>query len=169
VPKKSERFGTALRPSLFVQSDDPKIVELAKQIIGDEKDAVEVLKKLNRWVYRNLEKRFTPTVSDALDTLARKSGDCTEHSVLFVALARAAGLPAKEVSGLVYSEDGGGFFFHQWAEAHVGEWLATDPTFNQPVADATHIKLTEGGLVKQMRIVGAIGRLRIEVMDFKHG
>ena len=132
IPMKAGRFGSALKPSVFVQSSDEKIVKLAKSIVGDEKDAVEAMKKLNRWVYRSLEKEFTASMSNALDTLERKGGDCTEHSVLFVALARAVGLPAREVGGVVYSEEGG-FFFHQWAEVYVGRWVATDPTFGQPV------------------------------------
>ena len=167
VPMKPEEFGSALRPSVLVQSADTKIVQLARSIVGDEKNAFETTKKLNEWVYRNLKKDFTASLSNALDTLKQKSGDCTEHSVLLVALARAVGLPAREVAGVVYSDEGGGFFFHQWAEVYVGTWIATDPTFGQPIADATHIKLTEGDILKQMRIIGAIGRLKIEVVDYK--
>jgi len=167
VPMRAERFGSALKPSVFVQSGDERIVEQAKSIVGDEKNAVEAMKKLNRWVYRNLRKEFTASMSNALDTLERKEGDCTEHSVLFVALARAIGLPAREVGGVVYSEEGG-FFFHQWAEVYVGRWVATDPTFGQPVADATHIKFTGGDILSQSRIMNVMGRLKIEIVDFEH-
>ena len=168
IPMRPERFGSELKPSAFVQSNDPKIVQQAKSIVGAETDAVKVMRMLNRWVYRNLDKQYMGAVSNALDTLATKSGDCTEHSVLFVALARAVGLPAREVSGIVYSEEYGGFFFHQWAEVFVGKWVATDPTFEQPIADATHIKLSEGELLKQVRVTSVIGRLKIEVLDFTH-
>jgi len=168
VPMRAERFGSALKPSVFVQSSDEKIVELARSIVGDETDAVRAMERINQWVYRNLRKEFTASMSNALDTLERKGGDCTEHSVLFVALARAVGLPAREVGGIVYSEEGG-FFFHQWAEVYVGRWVATDPTFDQPVADATHIKFTEGDILSQSRIMNVMGRLKIEIVDFKHG
>jgi len=169
IPMRPEEFGSALRPGLFVQSGDEKIVSLARSIVGEKTDAVEAMKALNRWVYRNIRKEFTASISNALDTLERRSGDCTEHSVLFVALARAVGLPAREVAGLVYSAEGGGaFFFHQWAEVYVGKWIATDPTFGQPVADATHIKLTEGDILSQARIMNVMGRLRIEVMDTEY-
>jgi len=166
VPMRSERFGSTLRPGVFVQSSAEKIVELARSIVGDEKNAVEAMRKINRWVYRNLRKEFTASMSNALDTLERKGGDCTEHAVLFVALARAVGLPAREVGGVVYSEEGG-FFFHQWAEAYVGRWVATDPTFGQPVADATHIKLTEGDILSQSRIINVMGRLKIDVLSYQ--
>jgi len=167
VPMRPEEFGSALTPSALVQSADPKIVQLARSIVGDEKNAFETTKKLNVWVYRNLKKDFTASLSNALDTLKQKSGDCTEHSVLFVALARAVGIPAREVAGVVYSDEGGGFFFHQWAEVYVGSWIATDPTYDQPIADAARIKLTQGDILQQMRIISAIGRLKIEVVDYK--
>jgi len=169
IPMRPEEFGAALKPSLFVQSGDEKIVKLAKRIVGDNSDAVEAMKALNSWVYRKIRKDFTASISNAVDTLKRRSGDCTEHSVLFVALARAVGLPAREVAGIVYSQEGGGgFFFHQWAEVYVGKWVATDPTFGQPVADATHIKLTEGDILSQSRIMNVMGRLRIELMDTEY-
>jgi hypothetical protein len=169
IPMRPEEFGSALRPGLFVQSGDEKIVNLAKTIVGEESDAVKAMRALNRYVYRNIRKDFTASISNALDTLERGSGDCTEHSVLFVALARAVGLPAREVAGLVYSAEGGNaFFFHQWAEVYVGKWIATDPTFGQPVADATHIKLTEGDILSQARIMNVMGRLRIEIIDTEY-
>jgi len=60
-----------------------------------------------------------------------RKGDCTEHAVLLVALARAAGIPARTVSGFVYvstlgrTQDvlGG----HQWAQLYVhGQWVDFD-------------------------------------------
>jgi transglutaminase-like putative cysteine protease len=93
-------------------------------------------------------------------------GDCTEHSVLFVGLARAAGLPAREVAGLVYV--GGkdyGFYFHQWAKVWLGEWVQVDPTFDQFAVDATHIKLVEGDLYEQLRLLPVIGSTTVELLN----
>ena len=47
----------------------------------------------------------------------------------------------------------------------VGAWIDVDPTFNQPVADATHIKLAEGDLMEQVRLLPVIGQLKVEVLD----
>ena len=60
------------------------------------------------------------------------------------ALARAVGIPARRVDGLVYMEAADAvpaFYWHEWVEVYVGEWIEVDPTFNQEVADATHIAL----------------------------
>ena len=43
------------------------------------------------------------------DIMEKKSGDCTEHALLFVTLARALGIPAREVSGIYYADELGGF------------------------------------------------------------
>jgi hypothetical protein len=44
--------------------------------------------------------------------------------VLVVALLRAAGIPARVVSGLAYSD--GNLIGHMWAEAHVDYWRTVD-------------------------------------------
>jgi len=41
--------------------------------------------------------------------------------------------------------------------------VEVDPTFNQPLADVTHIKLAEGDLFEQARLIPMIGKLRVEV------
>jgi hypothetical protein len=40
-----------------------------------------------------------------------------------------------------------------------------DPTLGQPGVDATHLKLLEGELKDQMKLMTVVGRLRIEVLD----
>ena len=109
-------------------------------------------------------------MTNALEVLKRLEGDCTEYSVLFIGLARAAGLPAREVAGLIYMTGSPpGFYFHQWAKVWVGKWIDVDPTFNQPIANATHIKLAEGDLFEQARLIPIIGRIQIEVVDTEDG
>jgi hypothetical protein len=155
-----------LKPSLFVQSDNPKIIEQAKKIVGDETDAFRASSLLSEWVSANVRSTFSAQMSNSLDVLDSMEGDCTEHSILYIGLARAAGIPAREVAGLIYTGyPEPGFYFHQWATAWVGEWIDVDPTFNQPIADATHIKLVEGDLFEQTRLLPVIGQLHIQVND----
>ena len=79
--------------------------------------------------------------------------------------ARAAGLPAREVAGLIYVEGSQpGFYFHQWATVWLGEWVDVDPTFNQLPVDVTHIKLSEGDWFRQAKILPLIGRMKIKVL-----
>ncbi len=154
-----------LDPTTFVQSDHPEIVGKAREIVGGETDSLKAVEKLVAWVSDNMQPTYSARLTNALEVLESLEGDCTEHSVLLVALARAAGIPAREVAGLIYSnQPRPGFYFHQWAKVWVGEWIDVDPTFDQVYADATHIKLSEGDLVEQVKLLPVIGQLQIEVV-----
>ena len=80
------------------------------------------------------------------EIIDKKLGDCTEYAQLFISLARLNGIPAREVSGLVYnySNDNPMFYGHAWAEVWInGRWKEVDPGWNEFDIDATHIRLTD--------------------------
>ena len=154
------------KPALYVQSDDAALIAKAREIAGGETDSLTVVEKLVRWVSDNMKPAFSARLSNSLEVLQSMEGDCTEHSILFVGLARAAGIPAREVAGLIYADSPKpGFYFHQWAKVWIGEWMDVDPTFDQVYADATHIKLSEGDLVEQVRLLPVIGKIAIDVVE----
>jgi hypothetical protein len=156
-----------LAATKFLQSDDPRIKRLAAETVGAETDAYKAARLLCAWVFTNITKQFTPTLSNALDTLKSRVGDCGEHAALFVALCRAAGIPAREVIGLAY--DSGLVGGHAWAEVYAGgRWIAMDPTFGQHIADALHIKVAEGGMGSTeglIRLGDLLGRLEIKLIS----
>ncbi len=164
LPIKDESVAKYQKASLMIQSDDPRLIQKAKEILGDEKDSLAVATKLCHWVSSNVRTTYSAQLTNAIEVLERPEGDCTEHSVLFIGLARAAGLPAKEAAGLIYVTNAKpAFYFHQWASVWVGKWIDVDPTFDQPLADVTHIKLAEGDLFEQAKLIPAIGQIRIKV------
>ncbi len=152
-------------------ADDPEIRRLAAQVVGDARGAYEAARRLSDHVHRTLEKAYGASHDRASDVLAAGKGDCTEHAVLLVALARAAGIPARGVHGLVYAEYDDGqpaLYWHAWAEVRSGgEWIAMDPTFGQPVADATHVALGAGTQVDTIGLLGALKVLGVEAKDPK--
>ncbi|HXV17109.1 MAG TPA: transglutaminase-like domain-containing protein, partial [Gemmatimonadaceae bacterium] len=117
---------------------------------------------INRWVYDSLEKRITFGIPSALQVLRARGGDCNEHAQLFVALARAAGIPARVDAGLAYID--GKFYYHAWPEIFLHDWVAVDPTFGQFPADAAHLRFTIGGLGRQAEMIRLMGRLKIDVI-----
>jgi len=127
-----------------------------------EKEA-DAAARLTSRVYEMLDKSITFSLPSALQVLETRQGDCNEHTVLYVAMARALGLPARTAVGLVYLD--GSFFYHAWPEVWLGQWVAVDPTFGQYPADAAHIRFVIGGLAQQVEIIRLIGRLNIEVLD----
>jgi transglutaminase-like putative cysteine protease len=168
IPIKSKVFLPDLKAEPLIQSDDPQIVDLAKQIIGDEKNAWHAAKMINSWVFENIDKQFTPDFSNALQTLHSKKGDCGEHSALTVALLRAVGIPAHVVAGLIYWPPGNGFGYHAWVEAYVGHWRQLDPTWNEDSPNPTHIALARGDIINQVMIVEKVmGKLKIEILGME--
>lgn len=149
----------------LLQSDHPKMIEAARQIAGGEKDPAKVALLLHEWVFRRLDKEPVLSLPSALEVLERRRGDCNEHAVLYVALARALGLPARVAVGLVWSDENAGFFYHAWPEVLVdGGWRRFDPTLDQAEADATHIKLVSGGVETWPQLLPFLGHLEIEVL-----
>jgi hypothetical protein len=155
-----------LAPEPMIQSDDERIVAEAERISGwrtfGRNDPLRVARRLTMGVHGMLEKEITFSIPNAAQVLETMRGDCNEHTVLFVAMARALGLPARTAVGLVYLN--GAFFYHAWPEVWLGRWVAVDPTFGQYPADAAHLRFVTGGLAQQVEIVRLIGNLDIEVL-----
>ena len=156
-----------LVPTDRLPADHPTLIARAKEVVGEEPDQGKRVEKLVRWVSGYVEDSVTDAPSP-LDTLASRKGNCQSHARLYVSLARAAGIPSRFVSGLVYMA-GKGFLYHSWAESHgAGGWLPVDPTFGQAPADATHVKLVEGESPDEMAaIAGVVGKIRARVLEAK--
>lgn len=164
LPYKTMDLREALEPEPLIQSDDERIIEAAREVAGRwARDPKEVSERLVMKVNRDLEKIVTFSIPSAVQVLESGQGDCNEHTVLFIAMARSLGLPARTAVGLVYLD--GAFFYHAWPEVWLGEWVAVDPTFGQFPADAAHIRFVVGGLAQQVEIIRLIGRLNIEVLN----
>ena len=150
--------------SPFLMLDHPEIESKSEEVLGAITDRKEAVAALSHWVFSYLKKIPTVGIPNALEVLRVGQGDCNEHTALFVALARSAGIPTRTAAGLVYSErvtGEGAFYYHAWPEVYFGDqgWVPVDPTFDQFPADATHVKVVDGGLDKQIAIMGIMGRL----------
>lgn len=162
-----------LQATEFIQSDDAELSARAREIVGDERDAWKAACAIRQWVYDNVRKKDSyPSPITAKQVLDGLEGDCSEHAMLFVGLARAVGIPSTFVAGLVYTR--GAFWYHAWNEVCVGDgvWIAIDPTWNEEVADATHITLGRGAMdaVSFCRVCLATGRsmgnLKFDVLEY---
>jgi hypothetical protein len=166
LPYPRMDFLEYLQPEPLIQSDDEGVIEAAEGIAGWDivggNDPMRITRRLTMGVHGMLEKEITFSIPNAVQVLASGRGDCNEHTVLFVAMSRALGLPARTAVGLVYVNDA--FFYHAWPEVWLGQWVAVDPTFGQYPADAAHLRFVIGGLAQQVEIVRLIGNLNIEVV-----
>jgi transglutaminase-like putative cysteine protease len=152
----------------LIESDAPEIRAEAEQAIAGATDDRGRAERLTRYVNGLLDKKPTVSLPSARQVLRTKVGDCNEHTALFVAMARSVGMPSRIAVGLVFMH--GAFYYHAWPEVYIvekdqGLWLPVDPTLNQYPADATHLRLTRGGLDKQAVVLPLIGRLKMTVLD----
>ncbi|PIE52692.1 hypothetical protein CSA37_05550 [Candidatus Fermentibacteria bacterium] len=163
-PVESEELNEFLQPESMIQSDDPAIRALADSLTEGAGNAWEAALAISGFVDRAVDNVPTVSLPSAVDVLDNLRGDCNEHTILTVALCRAAGIPAVTCAGVVYV-DNGIFGYHAWPAVWVGEWVAIDPTFRQQLADVTHIILAQGSLEAQYVVNGVLGRLTIEEVE----
>ena len=162
LPARDPRLVSFLAPEPWIESDDARIQAQARLIVGREADPARAARLIHDWVARRVEGRVPAGASGAVHVLETRSGDCNERTVLYVALARAAGLPARAVAGLLYR--GGRFYYHAWPEVYLGDWVAVDPALDQFPADAAHLRFVVGGLARQVELVRLIGSVKLEVL-----
>lgn len=158
------KIAEGIRPPSIRSPHDVQAV--AADIVKGHADALTRALAINQWLYDNIEKTPVAFIPTAQQVLLARQGDCNEHTVLYVALAQAAGLNARMVAGLVHKD--GAFYYHAWPEVELdGAWVAVDPTFGQFPADAGHVRLVEGGLDRQGQLIGAMGRIRLEGLEYR--
>ena len=170
LPAGRQRDPDDTRAEPLIQSNHPKITQLAWRIAGADKgndptvrDPRIVAERLNTWVHDSIRNRVTFGIPSALQVLQSRSGDCNEHTQLFVALARAVGLPARVASGLAFVD--GKFYYHAWPEVLLNDWVAVDPTFGQFPADAAHLRFVVGGGARHTELLRLMGNLKIDVLS----
>jgi len=165
APREGRQIAAAadLAATPFIQSDNARIAAAAKGIVAGATNSLDSALAVNRWVHARMRRNPQVSIPSAVEVLNRLEGDCNEHSYLAVALARAAGIPARVKVGIVYSE--GKFYYHAWIAMYAGRWIEMDPTFGQDAVDATHIALLEGELKDQLKLVQVFGQLRAEILS----
>ena len=127
-------------------------------------DAPTVVKRLSAWVHDSIRPHVSFANPGFSQTMQTRTGDCNEMTQVFVALARSRGLNARPVSGLLYVD--GKFYYHSWAEVWLKDWVAVDPMLGQVPADAAHIRLMPG-LVLRTDMVRRWTGIDIDVVSVK--
>ncbi|MFH1187138.1 MAG: transglutaminase family protein [Candidatus Levyibacteriota bacterium] len=136
-PLTTEQFKEYLKQKPYWESTDPKLKEIAKNL--------KTPLSIYEYVVDNLEYDFSRVTKKeerlgAVSVLTNpNSAVCLEFTDLFVALSRAAGIPAREVNGYAFTknteerplslvED----ILHAWPEYYDSSkqaWIMVDPTW----------------------------------------
>jgi hypothetical protein len=149
-PPSAEISSLYLRSTSNHPADLPIIethLAAAMQGVEDRSDQHRLVESLVSYVSDFIDDApndlYGHNTSSVTEILENRFGDCTEHSQLFVTLARAAGIPAREVTGFVYNGDDEepALAGHMWAEVQIdGHWIGVDPTWNEIELNRSHVQ-----------------------------
>jgi len=142
--------------------EHPLIQEKAKELTKDLSSKEEKIARLVAFVDQHIEDELDTDSEDVIEVFVTRKGDCTEHTLLFITLARAAGIPARRAHGYIYNADAGSpaFAGHAWAEVLVdGHWKPVDPSWGQNPASIGHLQEYKSAAVSSA--------LEIRVIDYK--
>lgn len=163
-----EKHKACMLSAPMIQWDDPEIVKTAKEVAGDEKNALKVVRKLERFVFENIKgKSYDTGFASAKEVQKNRAGDCTEHAVWLAALLRACGIPSKVSMGLTFAE--GSYNYHMWTEAWLGRWVAFDATLCGQSVDPAHVEMADSPLEgasmgdKALAVAQVFGRMQMQV------
>lgn len=167
VPAPPEEIAENLTSTAQLPIDLPAVKELAARATAGATTPDEKVRRLLDFVSTYVEDGPTETYS--LTTLLKtRRGDCTEHALLFNALARASGIPCREVTGWIYcGDESQAFGGHSWNEVVLdGHWVPVDPTWNERTPNASHVHLSSGEL-RHSDWTWLSGGLKIRVLSEK--
>lgn len=160
-----------LRPDRYVQSDAPELRAVADSLrAASNAQGWPLARVVARWVnghivHKNMEQGY----SSALEVYHTCSGDCTEHSLLTVAILRASGIPARPVVGLAYDAPEHAFVGHMWVEAYIDYWRTLDAlNLNlDPIRLRIHAPQSSASLGERdlLRAYGAVAGVTIHAID----
>lgn len=139
----TDRFISNVRPGaeyLLTTEQNPRARQFAKELRTTYRNDLDLAHEIMRWFSRE-DFHYTlspPKLGDnAIDEFLFDSrrGFCEHYSGSFVMMLRAAGIPARVVTGYQGGELNGDYMIvrqsdaHAWAEAYIdGHWQRFDPT-----------------------------------------
>lgn len=126
----------AIKEAYLVDEDkyrvnDPIIKQAVTEAVGDETNPYWMMRKIHRYIRERLHYELAGGWNVAPQVLTRGSGSCSEYTFLFIAMCRAAGIPARYVGSLVIRGDEASTdeVFHRWSQVYLPGygWVHVDP------------------------------------------
>lgn len=146
-----------------IRADSDEIKKIAAKLSGGQTQTLPIIRRILRWIHQNMRPALTQGLASTEKILEIRKGDSDEYTLLFTAIARAAGIPARTVTGLLYQGDR--FFYYTWPEVFIGRWIGADPAQNRFPVSAAYIPLFTGDLKPPSVILDIFSQLKIEVLE----
>ena len=179
-PSSDEHFSSSSPPTVddktansMVQSNHPLVQKMARRVVPSETDPWKIAIALEKLVHETVvDKNFSTALASALEVANSKAGDCTEHSVLLVALCRSRSIPARAAIGLVYVPSQQAFGYHMWTEVWIADrWIPLDATLGQGGIGGAHLKVSHtnfsasNGFESFLPVLDLMGKLELSVLE----
>ena len=146
IEKLDESLAKYTMPTEFIDINN-EIRKKAAQIAEGEDDYYNLVYNLAEWVNDNVNYSLNTLTEDVVEksswVMDNRYGVCDELTNLFISMARSLGIPARFVTGVVYTNIGYKFGNHGWAEIYFPDygWLPFDVTYGQyGWIDSSHVK-----------------------------
>ncbi|MCK4250239.1 transglutaminase [candidate division WOR-3 bacterium] len=111
--------------------NNPIIKEAVKQAVGNEKNPYWIARKIFKYIIDHIKYELARGWDVAPAVLERGTGSCSEYTFVFIAMCRAAGLPARYAGAVGIRGDNASLdlVFHRWAEVYLPNygWIPVDP------------------------------------------
>jgi sugar lactone lactonase YvrE len=119
VPRDLKRLYLADAPKFALEH--PSIARHLKAALDGERRPLHMVRKISRYLGEHMEYELAGGWNIAPTVIDRGTGSCSEYTFVFIAMCRAAGIPARYAGAIVVRGDAASTddVFHRWAEV----WL----------------------------------------------
>lgn len=177
--KKNDELAEYLEQNLMMNNADAKLIELAKEAAGGEREPYALGDRLRKFVTEYVTtKSLNVGFATASEVARTREGDCSEHGVLLAALGRLNGLPSRVAVGLAYVPIFGGqndiFGYHLWTQFYIdGKWVDFDAALRE--SDCSPIRITfavsslknAGVADLSLPLISKIGAIDMEILEIQ--
>lgn len=119
----------------LVPVEDKTIKDVSRSIAGNEKNPYIIAQKLYQYLIRRLDYVEISQSETVIDSLDSRKADAYDYAILFTALVRKAGIPARPVAGfMVYGNKQ--TVNHWWSEIYLNGigWMPVDPAMGDDMS-----------------------------------
>lgn len=168
VRATAKEIAECLEETNAYRINHPRVKALADKAVAGASTPEEKVRRIVDFVNGFVSPSMSAAMPSIHDLLDKQRGDCKSYALLVTNLARAAGIPAREVSGLLYiGDDQKAFGGHAWNEVVLGGvWVPVDASLRQTEVDATHVSFgTDTKAAKNL--LTSLGKLSFKVIEVK--
>ncbi len=132
-----DKYGNKTKEEWVIIPAHPEIQSLSSQLTSGKITVYDKLKSIFDHLNDNFEyeRARTGRPKYCNETLSLGFGDCDDQSVLFIALARAAGIPAWLEFGALYNQQQESWGGHAWIRAYIPEFTGGGHVYNIDVVN----------------------------------